>query len=305
MCRETAAKELRTFIHVERLRSRAIQLLERPELLDQGLFGICSSMCVLYPVIVHSPPLFVSYLKDSVFGRHSFLVYELLKYYEAKMRLNLQDRIDQVETLLGQGGSFDEDGIRKIATYIAGKHDYSLDYIMGRILIQIMHADISEGREIYEQSKKWSKKWSRYFADRNRNWAIEQGDFAVLTEGVHYMCRKVFGLTTCTVAGESFAHKIQFINNAFDGNPRSFVIVAINGFSDLAVEAGKRKIVGKSFVPRPNTPEYSHWVAFTKKVEDQAYYYVFHFFSWGQIYKVRISKAVAGSYMVDLVYGSF
>jgi hypothetical protein len=300
MCRDNAIAKLSGFIHTTSMLQRAEQLVARPELLNQGVFGICSSMVVLHVVMVHDPDAFVAYLHDSVFGRHAFLIYKLLEYYQEKSGVKLGDRVEQARQYLESLGAIEPGDVDKIARHIAEQEPHSLDYVIGRTLIEILATDPQVGRALYDDSRDWS---IQYFA--SRTWAINQGDFAVKTNALQHLLRAVFDVASTIVGGASFDDKVQSINAQFDSEQRSFVLVAINGFSALAASATKREIMGRSFVRKPNTAEYTHWVAFTRKIEDHAYYYLFHFFSWGEIYSVRINKNVAGSYIADLVYGHF
>ena len=300
MCRDKAIARLSGFIHTTSMLQRAQQLVASPELLNQGVFGICSSMVVLHVVMVHDPEAFVTYLHDSVFGKHAFLIYKLLEYFQDKSKVALGERVKQAQEYLDSLGAIESEDVDLIAHHIAEQEPHALDYVIGRTLIEILATDPQIGRPLYEESKNWS---IQYFA--SRTWAINQGDFAVKTNALQHLLQSVFGLASTIVGGTSFDAKVQAINAHFGTEPSSFVLVAINGFSTLAASATNRKIMGRSFVRKPNTAEYTHWVAFTRKIEDHAYYYIFHFFSWGRIYAVRINKNVAGSYIEDLVYGHF
>jgi hypothetical protein len=298
MCRDKAIAKLSGFIHTASMLQRAQDLLAHPELLNQGVFGICSSMVVLHVVMVHDPEAFVTYLRESVFGRHAFLIYKLLEYFQEKSKVELGERVQQAKEYLESLGTIKSEDLDAFARHIAQQEPHSLDYVIGRTLIEILATEPRVGRPLYEVSKNWS---IQYFA--SRTWAINQGDFAVKTDALQHLLQAVFGLASSIVGGTTLDAKVQSINAQFDLEPRSFVLVAINGFSSLASSAKKQKVRDKAFVRMPNTAEYTHWVAFTRKIEDHGYYYLFHFFSWGEIYPVMIDKTVAGSYMVDLVYG--
>jgi hypothetical protein len=317
MCREKAIRDLDQVIFVPSLLHRARLLLANPERLNQGLFGICGSICVLHVVMVHRPSLFVDFLRCRVFGGQSFLIYGLLSYYENKMQVDLEERIAEAEIDLERMSNklskltrdpndtakkykkF-EKGIKRIARDIAGEHDNGVDYVMGRVLTEILRTDHHGGSDLYEESQGWG---NRYFS--KKTWAIKQGDFALKTNCIQYMLRTVFAVDTVVVGGTSFAEKIRTINTRFGEHARSFVLVAINGFADLAEAADDNVTVMDAFVWTPGKAEYTHWVAFTSPVEELGHTYKFEFFSWGEIYSVEITTDVAESYMVDLVLGNF
>jgi len=269
----------------EKYKKRTEQLIKKPDLVNQGAFGVCGMASIVHVLLKYRLEEFVK-LFNAVFGKVPFQTKDMGSIKTDGIILAV---ISEYKT------KYTKKAQKAHAAYVSDwASDAETDFLLSRAIAHLL--DNLEGcGGIVEMQREFSREFS--------GWDETQGDLVITEECIDVMLTELFnaGNMKQIQPYTKIEKAVTEINNFLKSHKKAFVLAGVNGASSHLV---KGKNVLQPFVRARNAALFTHWIVITGEIKSFGGFYKIPFWTWTKNHVVEISHGAAGTYFHVFILGT-